>query len=131
MALDILAHGLEFAYTHQPLAGVVPLFKSFPGMAMISMHFDRLESSSQIQNELELRAHSLLGQHPHFRGRANRFQYESNGRRLVVRGAVPTFYLKQLVQSVLMQLDDGLQVDNQIAVTDYVPVRGAYPYVTI
>jgi hypothetical protein len=87
--------------------------------------YDRTTASGK----LELRAVALLEQHPHFRGRTDGFEYESSGNRLTVRGAVPTFYLKQLVQSVLMQLDDDLQVDNQIAVTDYVPVRGAYPFI--
>jgi osmotically-inducible protein OsmY len=36
----------------------------------------------------------------------------------VLRGAVPTFYLKQVAQSVVGKLDEVKQIDNRIHVAD-------------
>jgi len=94
---------------------------------MPAKQFDRRRPDRQVVGELELRAHLLLEQHPHFRGRAELFHYECQDKLLTVRGVVPTFYLKQLIQVVLMQLDDGIQIDNQVTVTAYTSIRDANP----
>jgi hypothetical protein len=65
---------------------------------------------------LEQRARDLLEQHSHFRGRASVFQYECDRDVLTVRGIVPTFYLKQLLQAALKGLEDVARIDNQVAV---------------
>lgn len=61
-------------------------------------------------------AHDLIAQHPHFRGRAEMFEFECRENVLVVRGCVPTFYLKQLLQNTLKQLDGVERVDNRVDV---------------
>jgi BON domain-containing protein len=42
------------------------------------------------------------------------FQFEDG--RLIVRGRVPTFYLKQMLQVLLKNLDGVKQIDNQVDV---------------
>jgi hypothetical protein len=65
---------------------------------------------------VEKRAHDLLAEHPHFRGRAGSFSYEYRDEILIVRGSVPTFYLKQLLQTVLKQVHGVSRINNQIDV---------------
>ena len=67
---------------------------------------------------LEQRARDMLEQHSHFRGRASLFQYECSVDVLIVRGIVPTFYLKQLLQSALKGLE--VRIDNQVVVAGHV-----------
>ena len=69
----------------------------------------------ELDPELIRRAQALIERHPHFRGRADQFQFECVEHALVVRGKVPTYYLKQLVQSALMEMDH-CRVDNRIEV---------------
>jgi hypothetical protein len=65
------------------------------------------------------RAQQLLGRHPHFRGRAHLFQFECTDRAVVVRGRVPSYYLKQLVQSALQELGTEIRIINSVEVIGY------------
>lgn len=67
-------------------------------------------------HELASRARKQLAQHSHFRRRAESFEFLKLGDTLVVRGRVPTFYLKQMAQTVLRDLDGVRWIDNQIEV---------------
>jgi hypothetical protein len=61
-------------------------------------------------------ARALLTRHSHFHGRAEHFRFfEANGV-LEVRGCVPSFYLKQVLQTVLSDLDGVCWIDNQVEV---------------
>ncbi len=62
-------------------------------------------------------ARELLASHPHFRGRVELFEFIGRGDVLIVRGRVPTFYLKQLVQSILRDVEGVRRIDNQVDVT--------------
>ena len=62
------------------------------------------------------RAYAVLDAHSHFRGRAFRFEFVCQDDVLIVRGAVPTFYLKQVLQSVLKDVDGVRVIDNQVTV---------------
>jgi hypothetical protein len=66
---------------------------------------------------LEQQTRQILEQHSHFRGRTSLFQYECDVDVLTVRGIVPTFYLKQLLQSALKSL--AVRIDNQVVVAGY------------
>jgi hypothetical protein len=68
------------------------------------------------RNSIEQSAHDLVSQHVHFRGRARNFDYECHEDVLVVRGSVPSYYLKQLLQSALMELEGVVMIDNQVDV---------------
>jgi hypothetical protein len=62
------------------------------------------------------RARDLLANHAHFRGRADIFVFECSQNVLVVRGRVPTYYLKQLLQTALTQVEGVQRVDNRVDV---------------
>lgn len=61
-------------------------------------------------------ARAALEGHVHFGGRADLFVLTAYEDVLVVRGAAPTFYIKQMLQAVLGQVDGVTRVDNQVAV---------------
>ncbi|MBA4107319.1 MAG: hypothetical protein C0485_16360 [Pirellula sp.] len=63
-------------------------------------------------------ARELLANHPHFRGRADRFRLELCDGALVVEGVVPSFYLKQLLQQVLRNVRGVRQIQNRVAVVN-------------
>ena len=65
---------------------------------------------------IEQQAQELLAQHSHFRQRAGEFEFEYQRDVLVVRGRVPTFYLKQVLQTVLKDLDGVTWIDNRVDV---------------
>ena len=66
--------------------------------------------------DIEQRARALVEAHSHFRGRSGQFEFACREKVLVVRGLVPTFYLKQVLQTVLKDLDGVRLVDNQVTV---------------
>jgi hypothetical protein len=74
------------------------------------VHF---ESDARI---IEQRAQELLARHSHLRARASTFEFQYYETVLVVRGCVPSFYLKQLLQTVLKELEGIGTLDNQVAV---------------
>jgi hypothetical protein len=84
-----------------------------------------LDESSMVAMQsgqtIEQRAQVLLSQHSHFRGRANSFDFEYCDDVLIVRGCVPTFYLKQLLQTALKEFEGVTWIDNQV---DVVASRG-------
>ena len=63
-----------------------------------------------------IRAHDLIARHAHFLGRADSFEFECSENVLVIRGRVPTFYLKQLLQDALKQLEGVQRIDNRVDV---------------
>jgi hypothetical protein len=76
---------------------------------------DDYERSSFSATNASERARALLSQHPHFWGRVDTFEFELTQDRLVVKGRVPTYYLKQLLQNARQKLD-GVRVDNRVEV---------------
>ncbi|MGD9636187.1 MAG: hypothetical protein AB7G28_01815 [Pirellulales bacterium] len=75
-----------------------------------------VSSQSKCCAELADRARHRLSQHSQFRLRAGGFAFDVLGDTLVVRGIVPSFYLKQLVQTVLRDLEGIRWIDNQVEV---------------
>ncbi len=67
-------------------------------------------------HEIEEAARAALAAHSHFRGRAGNFELLVVEEALVVSGAVPTFYLKQLLQSILSGVEGVERVRNHVAV---------------
>ena len=66
--------------------------------------------------DMEQRARTMIETHSLFTGRAQLFEYQYREEVLVVRGSVPSFYLKQVLQSVLKNLDGIRWIDNQVTV---------------
>lgn len=73
---------------------------------------DTLTASSQVA----MRARDVIAQHAHFRGRADKFAFECLKNVLVIHGRVPTFYLKQLLQNALKQVEGVGRIDNRVEV---------------
>jgi hypothetical protein len=66
--------------------------------------------------DMEQLARTMLDTHSLFTGRARLFEFQYREEVLVVRGSVPTFYLKQVLQSVLKDMDGIRRIDNQVMV---------------
>ena len=62
------------------------------------------------------RARQMLAQYSQLRGLEASFQFIELGETLVVRGDVPSFYLKQMIQTILRELRGVCQIDNQVEV---------------
>jgi hypothetical protein len=75
-----------------------------------------LKYCSPESQEIEERARALLENHAHFRGRARRFEFRYSEEVLTVRGSVPTFYLKQVLQSALINLEGVRVIENNVNV---------------
>ncbi len=74
-------------------------------------------------------AQTLIESHPQFVGRSRLFKFEYDGDTLIIHGAVPTFYLKQMLQTTLRNLDGVRLIDNRVSVglncaCDSLPGRG-------
>ena len=82
-----------------------------------TMDTRKLPSGSASRAEQVVRlAQGLLESQPQFAGRSRLFKFEYNGDTLVIYGAVPTFYLKQILQSTLKALDGVRLIDNRVSV---------------
>jgi hypothetical protein len=66
--------------------------------------------------DVEHLARDIVARHCHFRGRADYFQFVKRNDVLTVRGRVPSFYLKQMLQTLLKDLDGVRWIDNQVEV---------------
>lgn len=68
--------------------------------------------------EIVEQAKAAVEAQPYFAGRSEMFEYEydTDRRVMVVRGCVPTFYLKQMLQTALKKLDSVQGIDNQVSV---------------
>jgi len=67
-------------------------------------------------NSLEQRARARVEAHSLFFGRGKLFEFHCKEDVLVVRGCVPTYYLKQMLQSALKDLEGVRWIDNQVTV---------------
>jgi hypothetical protein len=76
----------------------------------------RADCAFEREHQMELLAQELVSKHCHFRGRANKFEFVQHGDVLAIRGCVPSFYLKQVLQSMLKELRGVRWIDNQVAV---------------
>jgi hypothetical protein len=70
-------------------------------------------------SDVAMRAREVISRHAHFRGRAHGFQFECSKNVLVIRGRVPTFYLKQLLQDALKQIEGVRRIDNRVDVVAF------------
>jgi hypothetical protein len=66
--------------------------------------------------EIEQRAFEVVNSHCHFHRRAGRFEFQCDEDVLIVRGSVPTFYLKQVLQCALRDLEGIRGIDNRVTV---------------
>jgi hypothetical protein len=74
------------------------------------------EKRKSCSKALEQEARTLVEKHSHFVGRGCLFEFQLSEDVLIVRGNVPTFYLKQVLQTALKNLDGVRLIDNQVVV---------------
>ncbi len=63
-------------------------------------------------------ARECLDRHPHFRGRVGMFDITCDGQILTIEGRVPTFYLKQLIGSALLGMEENVLINNHVQVCE-------------
>jgi hypothetical protein len=82
---------------------------------IVNVEKQRICEKSPAEN-VSQRANEVLSKHPILGGRRLKLSYGLKHNVLLVRGAVPSFYLKQVVQNALRDLDGVSRVDNQVSV---------------
>ncbi len=71
---------------------------------------------TQCSQDIAWRARAKVDSHTHFAGRARGFEFVVRNDVLVLRGSVPSFYLKQVLQHALKDLEGIRWIDNQVTV---------------
>ena len=61
-------------------------------------------------------ARESLGRHAHFRGRLGLFVFEVQAGVLIIHGSVPSYYLKQVLQTALHELRGVTRIVNRVDV---------------
>lgn len=88
---------------------------------MIAISDRKNRSARRIQkqpNSIATHARRTLEQSNLFRGRSKLIQIDENDGRLVLQGRLPSYYLKQMLQTLLRDIDGVERIDNQVSV-DY------------
>ncbi len=76
-----------------------------------------LRSVSPDRNcQVPQQAKQKLSQHPHFRSRSESIEIVCRDGQLVLSGQLPTFYLKQVLQTILRDMPGVARIDNRIQV---------------
>ena len=83
---------------------------------MFAAAMDAEEAATGWLADATQQARQLLAQHEHFRGRAQTFEFGEYDQVLIVRGQVPSFYLKQVLQVVLRDVQGIRRIDNRVDV---------------
>lgn len=86
-----------------------------PAMNTLSPRSAPADRSMQ-DDSIEARARRLLHANHHFRGRSDGFVLRHEGDVLTIQGAVRSFYLKQLIQTILSKLQGVRQINNEVQV---------------
>lgn len=76
-------------------------------------------SKTPEQAYIEEQARQILYEHPHLNSRGQSFEFMYEEHVLRVKGSVPTFHLKQLLQTALRKLDGVKRVDNRVSVEQF------------
>jgi hypothetical protein len=63
-----------------------------------------------------IRAMCRLREHPHFRVQASAVELEFDQGTMILKGRLPSFYLKQLLQEALRDIDGVETIDNRVEV---------------
>lgn len=74
------------------------------------------DNSPESPEALADRARAVIEKQPHFRGANYPLKFESFEKVLLVTGQLPSFYLKQVLQSELMRLSGVARIENQVHV---------------
>lgn len=78
---------------------------------------DRTARSRRLfANHITNRARRVLEESPLFRGRSSLLQIAESEGALVVDGRLPSYYLKQMLQTLLRDVEGVQQIDNRVVV---------------
>jgi hypothetical protein len=79
----------------------------------------RTQNCRSVAADLDIEKHACqcVRLHPRLYSVSDVLAFDKDGQTLIVRGEVPTFYLKQLLQEALRALPGVARVDNQVNVT--------------
>jgi BON domain len=88
---------------------------------------ERPSTSTSERTELSTLARQHLENHPHFRGRLAGLRIEQRGKTLFLKGRLPTFYLKQLVQEAVRYLPGVQTIRNEIDVVSPYGISSVRP----
>lgn len=95
---------------------VFPVVGRAGGGRFIMTTCHRSHSDVESAPDVERRAWALINNHSHFRGRAKMFDFVYRDHVLTLRGCVPSFYLKQVLQTAIRDLDGVRLIDNHVEV---------------
>ena len=79
---------------------------------------ENTEISANIEHDREIahRATFHLAQHVHFRGYLGCLEIDCREEKLIINGKLPSFYLKQVLQTILRDVPGVRQIDNRVNV---------------
>ena len=66
--------------------------------------------------DAEQDARAVLAEHPHFRGRVDAIEIVEFDQVLLVRGQLPSFHLKQILQSILRDVAGSRRIVDRVDV---------------
>lgn len=72
--------------------------------------------TSPVEKPAVAKARRRLAKHSHFHHCHRDYRLECRGGRLVIQGRVPSFYLKQVLQEALRDIDGIIEIENQVEV---------------
>jgi len=83
---------------------------------MIALTKKQIRKPIRKRVRIEESARTELERHCHFGGRVDGFHFEYHEGVLTVRGRVPSFYLRELLERVLMRVNRVQSINNQVDV---------------
>jgi hypothetical protein len=83
---------------------------------MNAIFTETIETTVPQGNRTHHEAQRIVAQHPLFRGRADAFEFVVCDEVLLVYGQVPSYYLKQILQTVLREVAEISRIDNRVDV---------------
>jgi hypothetical protein len=142
------ANGIPFASSADAINNCEQLIHKADGMPLYrhSVEVVMLESprltcraEQRLCQSVEELATARLHDDVHFRGRDLNLSFELTNGVLTIRGSVPSFYLKQLLQTVLKEMERVNRIENRVDVissdglssvrsADYSLSRRSQPY---
>jgi hypothetical protein len=101
------------------------------GMPISGTALEKTEVPASIEHDREIahRATFHLAQHVYFRGHLDSLEIDCRKEKLIINGKLPSFYLKQVLQTILRDVPGVRQIDNRVNVastTGLSSTRGPY-----
>ena len=105
--------GIRFAARD---ASTLTKLSYFRSQEMIATKNRPLRTRRLFGNRIANKARRVLEESPIFRGRSNLIRIDEKQGCLVLEGRLPTYYLKQQLQTLLREVEGVDQIDNRVCV---------------